>query len=206
MILEVAGVPYKNKYPADWAKEKPTTPFGHIPCLLFVDPKTGKELQVAESHAINRYLATKHGLVHDDLETRFVADSLDESIRDLMASLMGSLFMLRGDARKQALAGFKTKDLPAFIDAHSKYLKANGSNGYYFGNKLSYVELSMFCAVVCIRMVLGECELTEKNAPELVKLHDVVAANTKLQAYWASDRFHRKFSEAPVLDDLHKGE
>ncbi|ORZ27564.1 hypothetical protein BCR44DRAFT_1508025, partial [Catenaria anguillulae PL171] len=94
--------------------------------------------------------------------------------------------------RPEKFADLKAKTIPGFIAAHTKYLEANGTNGYYFGNKLTYVELILFNLISSLNNALGGDAVTKENAPALIKVHDTVKQHPKIAEYLASPRLHQR--------------
>ncbi|KAI9175846.1 hypothetical protein H9P43_006210 [Blastocladiella emersonii ATCC 22665] len=193
LVLEAAGVEYENTYPKNWPAEKASLPFGQMPVLIF-QSADGKEQVVAQSAAIVRYLAAKHGLVPDTEHDVFVADSLAESIRDAYEAVLKVVWRTPEAEKEAAHADLKTKVIPAFAKAHAKYLAANGSNGYYFGTKLTYVELALFNFVESCRGVLGPDAFAAAgdDAGPVLKAVETVANHPKIKEYLASPRLHKK--------------
>ncbi|KAG0291273.1 hypothetical protein BGZ97_005941, partial [Linnemannia gamsii] len=66
LLLAISGQKFKSTNPADWAAEKPLAPFGHMPLLIETSADGKTTLQIAESDAIERYLARKLGLLGSD--------------------------------------------------------------------------------------------------------------------------------------------
>ncbi|ORZ39241.1 hypothetical protein BCR44DRAFT_1270021 [Catenaria anguillulae PL171] len=189
MILEIAG------YPIDWDAEKSTTPFGQLPLLHFTDPATSQPVTLAQSHAIGRFLAARHGLVPDGGPVKVaLADAVEESIRSMFEEMLGMFFSGHDEAGlKKAIDELKKDGLVRFIEAQTKLLKANGSNGFYFDSKLTYVELSLYTVILVANGVIGKGTISTANAPELMRVYDMVKAQPRLVEYWQSERFHKKF-------------
>ncbi|XGW09005.1 hypothetical protein V3C99_011371 [Haemonchus contortus] len=121
-----------------FAEVKPTLPFGQVP-VLEVDGK-----QLAQSLAINRYLAKTFGFAgKDDFEAALI-DSLGDQYSDYRAEMKTYYYaahgFMPGDPEK-----LKTEVLfPArdkFLNFITKFLKNNASHGYLIGDKISWVDV-----------------------------------------------------------------
>ncbi|MCP9265871.1 Glutathione S-transferase 1 [Dirofilaria immitis] len=66
----------------EWSTLKPKTPYGHVP-LLNVNDRT-----LAESHAIEKYLARKFGLLGEDEWEAAKIDEIILNLEDLMRKLL----------------------------------------------------------------------------------------------------------------------
>ncbi|KAJ3354203.1 hypothetical protein GGF32_002632 [Allomyces javanicus] len=191
LVLEAAGVPYENKYPKEWATEKASLPFGQLPALLITDPKTKQTTTLAQSAAIVRYLARKYNLVAADPMDAATADSIFESAVDVTNAMIKVVWGTPEADKPAALDKFKTEALPPFIKAHTAFLEKNGNKGIYVGDKLTYVELTMFNLINELNTLIPD-SVTAKSAPALWKVREAVANHDKIKAYLASPRLHSK--------------
>ncbi|KNE56535.1 hypothetical protein AMAG_02335 [Allomyces macrogynus ATCC 38327] len=191
LVLEAAGVAYENKYPKEWATEKASLPFGQLPALLITDPKTKQTTTLAQSAAIVRYLARKYNLVAADPLDFAVADSIFESAVDATNAMIKVVWGTPEAEKPAALEKFNTEVLPSFIKAHTAFLEKNGNKGIYVGNKLTYVELTIFNIINELNTLIPDA-ITAKTAPALWKVRETVANHDKIKAYLASPRLHSK--------------
>ncbi|KNE56533.1 hypothetical protein, variant 2 [Allomyces macrogynus ATCC 38327] len=191
LVLEAAGVAYENKYPADWASEKSSLPFGQLPALVITDDKTKQTTTLAQSAAIVRYLARKYNLVAADPLDAALSDSVWESVSDVTNAMINVVFRTAEADKPAAIEKFKNEILPHFIKAHTALLEKNGNKGIYFGDKITYVELAVFNAIDSLEKIVPGA-LTATTAPALWKVHEAVANHDKIKAYLASPRLHSK--------------
>ncbi|KNE54884.1 hypothetical protein AMAG_00830 [Allomyces macrogynus ATCC 38327] len=191
LVLEAAGVPYENKYPADWAAEKSSLPFGQLPALVITDDKTKQTTTLAQSAAIVRYLAHKYNLVAADPLDAALGDSVFESISDVTNAIIKVVFRTPDAEKPAAIEQFKNETLPPFVKAHTALLEKNGNKGIYFGNKITYVELAVFNAIESLNKLVPDA-ITPTTAPALWKVHEFVANHDKIKAYLASPRLHSR--------------
>ncbi|KAJ3364364.1 hypothetical protein GGF32_001888 [Allomyces javanicus] len=191
LVLEAAGAKYENKYPADWAAEKPSLPFGQLPALVITDDKTKQTTTLAQSAAIVRYLARKYNLVAADPLDAALGDSVWESVSDVTNAMINVVFRTAEADKPAAIEKFKTEILPPFIKAHTALLEKNGNKGIYFGDKITYVELAVFNAIDSLEKIVPGA-ITATTAPTLWKVHETVANHDKIKAYLASPRLHSR--------------
>ncbi|KAK6039538.1 glutathione S-transferase protein [Cooperia oncophora] len=136
-----------------FAPLKETFPFGQMP-VLEVDGK-----QLAQSLAINRYLARTFGFAgKDDFEAATI-DSLADQYSDYRGEMKSYYYaahgFMPGDPEK-----LKTEVLmPArdkFLKFVTNFLKKNAAHGYLVGDKISWVDvlIAEHMADMC-RMVPG---------------------------------------------------
>ncbi|RCN49307.1 glutathione S-transferase protein [Ancylostoma caninum] len=132
----------------EFPKMKPNMPFGQLP-VLYVD---GKEL--AQSNAINRYLARKFGFAGKTPFEEAVVDSLADQYVDYSFEIKPYVYTALGfkkfgelvsAPKKFSSAETLKKDvlLPArdkFFGFITKFLKKNPS-GFLVGNSVTWVDL-----------------------------------------------------------------
>ncbi|KAJ1964491.1 hypothetical protein GGI12_001387 [Dipsacomyces acuminosporus] len=189
VILAFGGESWENAYPA-WPQEKANQPIGKLPVLVETS-EDGSEFVLSESFAIEKYLATKYGIyITADAKQAARQDELRCQIKDLTQSVIEYKWGAES-ARPQNLEKHNAY-AEAFIKYHEAALKANGSNGHYFGDKTTYVDLALYASVAVIRSISAELMpgadrfFTEENAPELSKVLKAVAAEPTLASYVAS--------------------
>ncbi|KAJ3146840.1 hypothetical protein HK101_002290 [Irineochytrium annulatum] len=186
LILTKAGAKWEDE-PIErvkWPETKPTTPFGQVPIL--VEYHDSKEVfRLAQSHAIERYVAKKHGLAGDnDQETAWL-DSVMESFFDMFASLWK--VRLSNEAEKpKALEEFLAL-LASTLKFHETILEKNGRNGHYLRNKTTYVDLTALFAVESFSAVDKEgVEKALALAPGFKAVYEKVKSDPVMAAYLTS--------------------
>ncbi|KAK9765868.1 hypothetical protein K7432_005452 [Basidiobolus ranarum] len=138
LLLQYGKANWSERHPTNWPEEKPNTPFGCLPVLI-EHREDGSEFQLAESHSIERYLARKFDLIGSNEREAALIDSFAEGWANLMNDMVQSHFGKTDEAKEAGKEQFK-KSSSEIIQYHEKQLKKNG-NGYYFGNKLSLVDI-----------------------------------------------------------------
>ncbi len=129
----------------DWAKFKPSTPYGSMP-VLEVDGK-----MLAGSRGMQRYLAEKFGLAgSNDFENAEI-DSIIDAIVDLSQQLM-KLHYEKDEARKAELGEkLKTEILPKFLGIFEKLISSNTS-GWIYGSKVTYADFALYNVMGWVKM------------------------------------------------------
>jgi glutathione S-transferase len=149
---------------------------------------------VAQTAAILRWLAPELGLAPDDENRRATADQLQLTIADLAAEahdvhhpIASSLYY--EDQKPEALRrarSFTEERIPKFLGYFERVLARSGAD-YVFGDRASYVDLSLFQLLSGLAYAFPNATAKVK-APRLRELHDRVKARPRVAAYLASDR------------------
>ncbi|CAJ0581573.1 unnamed protein product, partial [Mesorhabditis spiculigera] len=133
-----------NRVPREqWADLKPKAPFGQMP-YLEVDGKL-----LAQSKAINRYLAKKFGFAgKDDWESAQI-DAWVDQLNDFNTELRPYFIVVAGYGEgdkdklyKEVVEPARDKIFPLIV----KQLKANGS-GFLVGSKVSWLDVTLSCHI-----------------------------------------------------------
>ncbi|CAO3685708.1 unnamed protein product [Umbelopsis ramanniana] len=141
-LLSLGGFEWKNRYPQNWKEEeKPTTPFGKLP-VLTETRADGSKFVLAESNAINRYLARKAGLLGTSEDETALIDQFYESWCEIVSKGLPVLRLKSSEPEKfaQDLATYQETVVNPLLAKHEEALVKNGT-GYYVGNKLSLADL-----------------------------------------------------------------
>ncbi|KAJ3304828.1 hypothetical protein HDU76_005108, partial [Blyttiomyces sp. JEL0837] len=89
-ILEKGKATWNDETP-DWPAAKAEMPFGQVP--LLIEKVDGKEVfRLAQSHAIERYLARKFGLAGSNRHEEAYLDSIFESYNDILDAFRKVIF------------------------------------------------------------------------------------------------------------------
>jgi glutathione S-transferase len=176
--------------------------------------KAGK-LIIGQTANILQFLAPRHGLVAKDEASRLWAHQLQLTIADLVTEahdvhhpLSSGLYY--EEQKREALKAaphFRGERIPKFLDYFERVIRNNrGGRGHLVGNRLSYVDLSMF------QLLGGLCyafpktmQRLRRRYPRLVALSQYVPTRPNTAAYLASDRRlsyneHGIFRYYPELD------
>uniref|UniRef100_A0A914CL94 glutathione transferase n=1 Tax=Acrobeloides nanus TaxID=290746 RepID=A0A914CL94_9BILA len=154
MILHYANVPFEDVRISqeDWPKHKASTPFGQLP-LLEVD---GKPL--AQSFAIARFLARKHGLAGKDDWESAQLDAIADFMKDISNECRPYFGVvsgrMEGDKDKLYNEVFKPcmeKNLPILV----KLLNESGS-GFFGKSGVSWVDFFIASSMETMQGFAGE--------------------------------------------------
>ena len=182
-IFAQAGVKYEDNRlgygSSDWLKIKPSMPFGTMPVL---EINGGKQL--AESMVIGRYLAEEFGLAGANaLENAEIA-GVAESISDLTAIFVLTVFYEPDETRKAAAM---KKLMQETVPGKLKYFEAKAStneSGWLCCSKMTWADLA---AYQVLEWVVGANESAFDEFPSLKKLKASVEALPNI-AKWLKER------------------
>ncbi|OMJ13515.1 putative glutathione S-transferase 6, partial [Smittium culicis] len=82
LMLSLAGADWKNSAP-EWPKEKNNMPYGRLPVLIETE-KDGSEFVLAESRAIEEYLATRFGFLPTGIKNLAVSSQYVNQMFDVI--------------------------------------------------------------------------------------------------------------------------
>lgn len=159
--------------------------------------RAGK-LIIGQTANILLYLGTHHGLAPASEAGRLwahqlqltIADFVDE-VHDTHHPIASSLYYedQRREARARA-ADFLKSRMPKYLGYFERLLAHNKpGNSHLVGARLSYPDLSLFQVVAGLRYAFPRAMARlEPKHPQVVAVHDRVAARPHIAAYLASDR------------------
>ncbi|KAG0062727.1 Glutathione S-transferase S1 [Linnemannia elongata] len=125
-----------------WEDGKIPTPFGVVPVLKIVSPEN-EEVIVAESMVIEQYLAKKFNLLGNNEWETLTINALYSNIHFFLERALTKMTWVIPERRKRGLEIFLKHFLPEFIADHEMHLRANGSNGFYVGDRLSLADIHL---------------------------------------------------------------
>ncbi|KAF9158966.1 Glutathione S-transferase S1, partial [Mortierella sp. AD010] len=192
-IFAINGAKVKNIVPADWAAEKPLTPFGVMPLLKETSADGKSTIYLAESDAIDRYLAKKFGMAGDNVFEENVINSYVSNTNSLQLRIFTKHYTVRDPALKGAFVEEILGYIDIWIKSNERQLAANGSNGHYVGNKLTIADVKAAYMVDLIRS-FKEDAITEESTPALLKVKTTIDSIPSLVA-WRATEEHKAYSE-----------
>ena len=222
LALEAAGAPY-----ADMARGKGDGQGVRAMMTLMADKTLAHppfappflvdgEVMVAQVADILFYLGPKLGLAPKAEADRLFANQLQLTITDLVAEVHDTHHPIdnaayyddqKPEAAKRAKA-FRTDRIPKYLGYFERVLTANPAGpDWLVGAAMTYVDLSAFQMVEGLRYAFPKAMAAQEAAwPNLIALHDRVAAHDKIAAYLASERriaFNEDgiFRHYPELDE-----
>jgi glutathione S-transferase len=175
--------------------------------------KAGK-LIIAQTANILFFLGPRLDLAPKQNAGRLWAHQLQLTIADWVGEVHDSHHPIGGswyyeDQKREAkrrAADFTAERLPKFLGYFEQILQRNG-NHVLVGNKVSYVDLSLFQMIEGLRYAFPRAMTKQdRKHPRLIAIHDRIAARPRLAAYLASERrlpFNQDgiFRQYPELDD-----
>ncbi|KAK3848071.1 MAG: hypothetical protein J3R72DRAFT_485034 [Linnemannia gamsii] len=185
VMLHLKGIKYTNKVITadEVAADRAALPFGQVPVLIETKVD-GTTLELGESLAIEYYLAEKFGWLGSTPEEAALLKSISLNI---YFSLYNNCFVAKvpvNEAIADPNSVFNTKALPLFIATHERWLLKNGNNGHFFGDKLTYPDLTM---LHWIRLFEGLGVKLDEKSP-IKKVEATVKAMEEWQGKY--DAFH----------------
>jgi len=189
LLLAAAGVSFtddriefrKNEdgsyFRGDWEQRKPNTPYGQVPVLTVTHE--GKEVQIAQSGAIVRFIARHHGLEGHNAVDFALVDGAFEAVADVRRGF----FQGKSDAAK--LAEFWSKTFPESVAQIEKNVQGNGR--FLSHNKLTYADVSIYYLFFVLATENKEAVDAALNANAKVKaIFESVPQEARLAQYLAS--------------------
>ncbi|KAF9131177.1 hypothetical protein BGW39_002147 [Mortierella sp. 14UC] len=185
VMLHLKGIKYTNKVITadEVATNRAALPFGQVPVLIETKAD-GTTLELGESLAIEHYLAEKFGWLGSTAEEAALLKSISLNI---YFSLYNNCFVAKvpiNEAIADPQSAFNAKALPLFIATHERWLLRNGNNGHFFGDKLTYPDLTM---LHWIRLFEGLGVKLDEKSP-IKKVEATVKAMEEWQGKY--DAFH----------------
>ncbi|MCB1498956.1 MAG: glutathione S-transferase [Bauldia sp.] len=217
LALEEAGAPYVDVAREKgsgalmklWQSKSLETPSFAPPFLV-----SGKRV-IGQTANILAYLGDRHGLAPKAEAARMWVNQIQLTIADFALEIhdthhpIGAAFYYedqKPESERRA-EWFRGERLGRFLGWFEAILARNPKGSKYLvGAKLSYVDLSLFQLVEGLRYAFPKAMAkAEKDVPNVIALHDRVAARPRIKAYLASDRRipfnqHGLFRHYPELD------
>ncbi|KAF9278682.1 hypothetical protein BGZ68_008427 [Mortierella alpina] len=183
-LLALGDATWTQLYPQDWQDDdrldKSSTPFEVLP-VLYVHSKDGSQtVPVAESKAIELYLAKKYNYLGKNSYEQALISSFVSSIASLWDDIIYSVVAFQGPAevKQEQMELFRTKKFPDWVRLHEEHLKANGNNGHYVGDTITLADLR---AAAMMDIIQSTSQLlTQEMAPGLLKVKAVVDQHPKI--------------------------
>ncbi|KAF8950477.1 hypothetical protein BGZ46_004492 [Entomortierella lignicola] len=194
-ILAINNAKFVNVVPTEWATvEKPLAPFGVMPLLKETSADGKTTIDIAESGAIESYLAKKFGMAGDGAFEETVVNSFVSNIDSLFSQILYKYFTIKDPALKAAnKEKLISETFATWIKLHEHHLAANGSNGHYIENKTTLPDIKAAQLINIINSI-QEGAITEESTPALWKVKTSIDSAPGLKAWRATEQF-KEFSE-----------
>ncbi|MEH6433956.1 glutathione S-transferase [Massilia sp. DD77] len=215
LALEEAGADYVDVARREGGMDLLTAALdtGEYPSFAPPFLKAG-EMTVGQVANILMYLGEQHGLAPRTDPGRLWAHQLQLTIGDLVSEVHDThhpiaTSLYYEDQKPEALrraADFVETRIPKFLGYFARILTNPEPRDFLVGDKLSYVDLSLFQVIEGLRYAFPKAtRRMEREYPALTALRDRVAARPNIAAYLASKRripFNQNgvFRHYPELD------
>ncbi|KAG0013665.1 hypothetical protein BGZ82_002066 [Podila clonocystis] len=199
-ILAFAGADYENIHSPHWPTDKPNTPFGSMP-ILYITGKNGKEVALSESTVIEHYLAGHFNLLGDNAYDATVIRAIHNSAADLQTIMFKTILFNYPGAKEKSLEAFKTRTLPDILAFWERHLVDNGSNGFFFGDRLSLADIRVANILehLSIEPEADDLLAIVSEYPHVFKLREMVANHPNLAAWRQSESCHKFYNDMRVF-------
>ncbi|KAF9574713.1 hypothetical protein EC968_005718 [Mortierella alpina] len=192
-MVAISGANYTFTHPENWEVEKDQTPFGHMPVLYETTP-TGETLELAEMSVIEFYLATKFGFMGSNAWEDLLIRSYTTSTQSLFEKFVVSVIRSPKDLQPQLMQTFVEKEIPEWAKFHERILQANGSNGHYIGNQLTFADIKASSIMGVMMKLSGDKYISKELTPALMAMYETMEANPKYAA-WKASEAHAAYTE-----------
>lgn len=161
----------------DWPALKPTTTFGQLPELV------DGNFKLAQSNAILRYVARKHGLYGKNDEERALIDMVNDTQEEIRLTYIKMIYQEYDTQKDNYIATV----LPGKLDLLEKYLKTNhGGAGFFVGTNISFVDYNLFDLLDNFVVLSAHCL---DKYPLLKGFHERIAAREPIKKFRSTPEF-----------------
>ncbi|KAF9929044.1 hypothetical protein FBU30_001887 [Linnemannia zychae] len=180
-----------NIHEGDWSTYRETTPFGVMPLLTETSADGKTSIQIAESDAIERYLARKFGLygngsTFEEVLVNTFAHSSQCVVYDVFNKYALFEDLTVREAGKKSLI---EDSLNRWIKYHEQHLQANGANGHYVGNKTTLADVRTDYVISMILGITGDELISESKTPALWKVREEISKIPGVAKWRASEEW-----------------
>ncbi|KAF9326290.1 hypothetical protein BG006_010283 [Podila minutissima] len=169
--------------------------------ILYITGKNGKEVTLSESTVIEHYLAGHFNLLGDNAYDATVIHAIHNSAADLQTIIFKTILFNYPGAKEKSLEKFKTSTLPDILGFWEHHLVDNGSNGFFFGDRLSLADIRVANILehMAIEPDADALLAIVAKYPLVFKLREMVANHPKLAAWRQSEGCHPFFNNMRVF-------
>eukprot|EP00833_Pecoramyces_ruminatium_P013212 jgi/Orpsp1_1/1187244/evm.model.d7180000056312.1 len=158
--------------------------------MLIETTDSGEENRLVETGAIIRYIAKIFKLGSDNDFKNALLDSYFEGLYEVICKIITYIFTAKPEEKEKVPEKIlEDKSINNFLSYFEDILKSNGSNGYFMGKKLTYVDIIAFGLIDTYIKYPGlEKLFTKEKTPNLMKVYEHVSKNAEIKAYLKSDK------------------
>ncbi|KAF8944126.1 hypothetical protein BGZ47_004610 [Haplosporangium gracile] len=203
-LLALGDAQWTQLYPQEWGNEdladKQSTPLEVVP-VLYVHSQDGSQtVPIAESKAIEDYLADRFGRLGRDTYERAQIQAFTSSTTALFDNFISTAVNLQAspEVKQEQVVAFFAKKVPNWIRIHEEHLRANGSNGHYVGDSITLADLKSAMLVdMILRFPSGATLLNPESASALLKVKAAIDEDPKIKAWRETELYKSlRFSRA----------
>ena len=184
-LFRLAGQPFEDhRIPLDdsWPPLKPQFPFHQLPVLEVTD--ASKTYRIAQSHAMERFLANRFGLFGRDDRERAQIDMIGEQIVDVFNTILPIYRKPDSAEKKRELEEALRDRVPAGLKMIEDLVKEEKS-GFLVGNQISLVDVQIINFYDWLRdrkgEILAQLPLLKKH-DEFIRSQPKIAEQLKSSA------------------------
>jgi glutathione S-transferase len=159
LVLAYTGLPYVDTaVPRErWDALKGTLPLGQVPILI--ERLGGKELVIAQSHAILRHLARMREIYGVGERQHILADTLADTIGDWRAKFNAIAYAPSFLKDKALTARYFEETLPPVLVTLDQLLQQSSSpeEGLFVGESVTFADLMAFDTIDAHLQVQPDC-------------------------------------------------
>ncbi|GAA4762061.1 glutathione S-transferase [Stakelama sediminis] len=166
---------------------------------------------IAQVANILMYLGERHHLAPSNMADRLWLHQVELTIADMVAEahnvhhpVGGGLYYDDQKAEAaRAAEQFRSERMPKFLNHFERAITANEGD-WLIDHRWTYTDCSLFQLVEGLRYMFPErMQTLEKDIPNLIRLHDLVADLPGMKAYLNSDR-RLAFNEEGIFRHYHE--
>jgi len=167
----------RDEFDADKAAGKMDVAMGKVPVLEAGD------FALPQSKAIERYLASKFGMMGSTAEEAAWVDAIAEHVRDINTAYQqkGTFFMKDQEKKKEIESKWLGEELPVMLGKLEKSLP--GADGFSVGSKLSYADVLIFRLLKDTYPSANAAETYAADCPRLQAIAATVEGNSALKQH-----------------------
>ncbi|KAF9127777.1 hypothetical protein BGW39_005637 [Mortierella sp. 14UC] len=174
----------------DWPVQKPKTPFQVVP-VVYEHTASGSVLELAESNAIERYLARKYNLFGANIWEENQVNQFYHNAEGLIQTFALRVVGASLEARVDEASRFYTEVLAKFVTIHEEHLKQNGDSGHYVGNSTTLADLKVVQTLDRILLLVPkgvQVPVSAELTPSLWKVKQTVESHPSYAAWKKGQR------------------
>ncbi|KAF9165999.1 hypothetical protein DFQ26_008933 [Actinomortierella ambigua] len=174
----------------DWLAVKPTLPFGTLP-LLTEKTASGEEIHIAESVAMERYLAKKYGLAGSTLWEETLVDMFYNQAAFLNLKFVEKvIFPVPEESRGKSFEDFVQNTLPTWVNHCEQHLARNGNKGCFVGDNVTLADIKTSAVLdIMISLKASQSFLNPDKTPCLFALKKRVDTHPSYALYRKSEGY-----------------